>query len=181
MRLADILGIQAGTLIKGLFVDCDGTAQMHLEGWNIVKQNSATAFRACVDRNFITLEYCCANQVSEMVGKQKLFLYEPGNATPWVLRQNGKVHYLAIECWTRRVQLAVGDCVGMSLGESFLAIQPSHTEVYHSDFYQIYMFHKILHDDTIKWIAMQSKPIIRGMFVRHVSQASLLEVEVHLT
>jgi len=178
-KLGDILDIPAGTLIKGLHVSYSGSIRFSLHGWNIEQRRYIKGLWTSVDREVFTFEYYPDARVADLFAEKTLYVYKPGNMTFETFRRNGEAYYKDINHWVKQEQFVVGDCIGMSLGESFVAIQPTNAEMYRPDYYEIYLFHKILHNDTIKWIILRSNALNKKRVILN-PQVLLLDIDMEL-
>lgn len=179
MKLKDLLEIKPGTLVKGLTISISGTASLSLEGWNIEAQKKSIKDSSLHVPTDYTFTYYKDERVAELIKKGKIHIFQPGNTKWSVLRCNGETYYKDIKYFFEKEALQTGECVGMSLGKSFIAIQPSHVDMYRPDFYEIYAFHNILQGEKSKWIVLQSKTQYKGLLVIDPDQV-LLDIHMDL-
>lgn len=178
-KLRSILDIDPGTLIKGLYVAYSCSVHFNLEGWDLTQRKYIKGLWSAVDREQFVFGYYSDSRVSELLTRQKLVLYQSSNMNFKTFKQNGEAYYKDIKRWTKQEQIGIGDCLGMSLGENFIAIQPSHADLYRPDFYEVYLFHKVLHNNTIKWIILHSKTISKKKIILN-PQVLLLDINMEL-
>lgn len=179
MKLKDLLEIKPGTLIKGLIVDVSGVNSLKLEGWEIKAPKNPIKASKASDATSHTFTYYKDERVSELIKKGRIHIFQPGNTKWSILRYNGETYYKDIKLFFEKEVLQPGECVGMSLGKSFIAIQPSHVDMYRPDFYEIYAFHNILQGEKSKWIVLQSKTQYKGLLVIDPDQV-LLDIHMDL-
>ena len=191
--LKEMLNIQAGTLIMGLSIDYSGSVRFCLNGWDVNQRHHIkglwSSSWATYDSKVYTFSYYEDARVSEMLTKKKLVLHGTSEPTFRKLQKNGRTYREDVSQWIKKVDLTVKECVGMSLGESFLTAQPTHTGnfvtviphagIYRPDFYEVLLFHKILHGNSIKWIMLRSRAINKKNLVSN-AQALLLDIVVEL-
>lgn len=179
MKLKDLLEIKPGTLIKGLSVNVSGANSLCLEGWQYSSSKNPIKDSSPVDPVNYTFTYYKDERVSQLIKKGRIQMFQPG-ATKWsVLRCNGETYYKDIKYFFEKETLQPGECVGMSLGKSFIAIQPFHVDMYRPNFYEIYAFHNILQGEKSKWIVLQSKTQHKGLLVIDPDQV-LLDINMDL-
>jgi hypothetical protein len=175
MKLREILELKPGTLIKGLFVDVSGAIRFNLNGWDVRHRKIIDS----VHNVGFPFVYYDDERVSNLIKKGKIEVYKPGKVEYSVLRKNGQCYYKDIKHWFRKEETSEGECLGMSLGKSFIAIQPTQADMYRPDFYEIYVFHKMLHGEKTKWIVLQSKTQYKGLLIIDPDQV-LLDIHMNL-
>lgn len=180
MKLREILDIQPGTLIKGLHIGLSGSVRLSIDGWKFDQKRLVRGLWSSVNRDSFTFEYYKDSRVSKLVENKRLFLHGPNDMNLATFQRNGKSFYGDISTWTKREQIESGECLGMSLGENFIAVKPSHVDIYRPDYYEVYLFHKVLHAGTIKWIVLQSKTISKKLIVPNPKTA-LPNITMELT
>ena len=180
MKLRKILDIQAGTLIKGLYVCRSGSIRLSLDGWKYDQRKFIRGLWTSCDREQFTFQYYKDSRVSTLFDERKLILHSPENMSLLTFQKNGEAFYLDINKWTKWEQIESGHCLGMSLGENFIAVKPSHADIYRPDFYEVYLFHKVIHGGTVKWIMLQSKTISKNLIVPNPKTA-LADIIMELT
>lgn len=180
MKLGKILDIQPGTLIKGLHVNLSGSIRLSLDGWIFDQRKLVRGLWSSCDREQFTFQFYNDCRVGDLLEDQQIILHKVDNMSLGIFQQNGKAFYQDINKWTKQVRIESGECLGMSLGENFIAVKPSHADIYRPDYYEVYLFHKVLHDGTVKWIVLQSRTISKNLIVLNPKTA-LPEIIMELT
>lgn len=180
MKLREILDIQPGTLIKGLHVSLSGSIRLSLDGWEFDQRKLVRGLWSSWDREQFTFQYYNDVRVGSLIDSKLLLLHSNSNMSLKTFQQNGKAFYKDINKWTKQERIDSGDCLGMSLGENFIAVKPSHADIYRPDYYEVYLFHKVLHNGTIKWIVLQSRTISKTLIVPNPKTA-LSDIIMELT
>lgn len=180
MKLKEILDLKAGTLIKGLAVTSYGKQRLCVDGWQVsgsLKNNKSD--ESALPRGQYVFTYYKDKRVTELIKKKRIQVYKPGPVKYSVLKHNGESYYKDIKYYFEQEVINEGDCLGMSLGRSFIAIQPTHVDVYRPDFYEIYVFHNILCGEKSRWIVLQSMTQYKGLLVIDPDQV-LLDIHMDL-
>lgn len=180
MKLREILEIQPGTLIKGLHVGFSGSIRLSLDGWTFEQRKYVRGLWTTTDRELFTFAYHRDSRVAALIETEKLLVHDSENMRFSTFRQNGQTYYADIVQWTEQERIETGDCVGMSLGENFIAVKPSHAEIYRPNYYEVYLFHKVLHNGTIKWLALQSRTVSKNLVLSN-PKSMLLDIIMELT
>lgn len=166
MKLKEILELKAGTLIKGLAIASNGKQRLCIDGWQVsgTAKNDKSDVSALSKRRYV-FTYYKDKRVTELIKKKRIQIYEPGPIKFLTLRHNGESHYRDIKYHFEQVTINEGDCLGMSLGRSFITTQPTYVDIYRPDFHKIYVFHNILCGEKSRWVVLQSMIRYKGLLV----------------
>jgi len=165
--LGEVLNIAPGTLIKGLKVTSCGKVVFCINGWEFEQRRLVKSIITPNDRERFCYTYYKNSKVNECISNKSIHITNRTNISYNTLRSNGESFFKDVQTWFARGLIDNGECLGMSLGENFIAIQPAHYDMYRSDFYELYVFHKILNEGSIKWIVLQAKQVSKQLILCH--------------
>lgn len=178
MSLREVLNLKPGTLIRGLKITMTGTVEFSVDGWEFDQRRLVKEILAPVDRTIFSYTYYKGSKIQEYVNNNAVHINDGSNFKYGTFRKNGEIFFKDVKPWFDQENINDGDCLGMSLGENFIALQPSHHDMYRPDYFEMFVFHKILHGDGIKWIALQSKRVSKQLIL--CNNPSLLDVMLEL-
>lgn len=180
IALADVLDLKAGTLIKGLKVNQTGAVSFSLNGWFFEQRKLIRTVWSSIDRNQFSFTYYKGNKVEEHVKNSKIKLLNPEEGVDFAsIKRNGRYFLRDLQSSFTQEVIDEGECVGMSMGKNFMAVQPSHYDVYRADYFEVYLFHKILHENENKWVAMHSKRVNKQLLLWG-NKLKLLDIDLEL-
>lgn len=182
MKLREILELKAGTLIKGLSVSPEGKIGLQVNGWKIEKESineKRKSYVKALDADCYELTSYKDKRVKDLVKSGKIHIYNSDQVMYSALKHNGESYYKDIRHHFEKEELEIGECIGMSLGKNFIAIQPFEADVYRPDFYEIYVFHNILRGEKSQWIVLQSKTQYKRLLMINPDQV-LLDIDMEL-
>jgi len=180
MKLREILEIKPGTLIKGLHVGPSGSVSFSLEHWILDKKKLVKNHLFDKEKSVYNFSYYNNARIENLLKDSKIVKCEIDNVDYPTLRKNGACYYSDIKFWVRQEDIAVNDVVGLSLGENVLAIQPQTADLYRPDYFEIFLFHKILDGDKIKWIVLQSGKVVSKNLIMKKTEFLLLDIFMEL-
>lgn len=176
--LREVLELKPGTLIQGLKIDFSGSVNFSVNGWQFDQRKLVKGLISFFDRDRFCYTYYKNSKVQEHINNNSIHINDGTNLTFGVFRANGEAFLKDMQAWFIQDIIDDGECLGMSLGENFIALQPSHHDTYRPDYYQIYVFHKVLHGLTIKWIALHSKQVSKQLILSN--NPSLMDITLEL-
>ena len=180
IKLREILEIKPGTLIKGLHIGISGSVSLSLEGWDFEQKTLVKTVWSLTDREIFRFCYYNNTRLETLLTDSKIIKYQIDNINYFTLRKNGEAYYKDIKGWIEQEDIKINDCIGLSLGENILAIQPHSADIYRPDFFEIFLFHKILHGDKIKWIVIQSKKVVSKNTLMSKAEFLLFDIPMEL-
>lgn len=163
--LASILNLKAGTLIKGLKVNLTGSVSFSTEGWLFEQRKLVRTVWSSIDRNKFSFTYYKGRKVQEHIENSRITPLSGERVDFTSLKKNGRYFLKDLQSSFAQEIIDEGECVGMSMGENFMAVQPSHYDVYRADYFEVYLFHKILHENDFKWVALHSKRVNKQLLL----------------
>lgn len=178
VSLKEVLELKPGTLIRGLKINFSGSMNFSLDGWHFDQRKLVKSLLSYSDRDRFCYTYYKNSKVQEHINNNSIHINDGTNLTFGVFRANGEAFFKDMQTWFIQDIIDDGECLGMSLGENFIALQPSHHDMYRADYYQVYVFHKVLHGQAIKWIALHSKQVSKQLIL--CNNPSLMDIVLEL-
>jgi len=178
MKLKEVLEIKPGTLIKGLKISLAGTVHFSTEGWMMAQRRLVRNFLTCTDRNNFSYTFYKNIKVQEHINNKVITINNDENFSYATLKKNGRAVVTDMLIHFSQENIVNGECIGMSLGENFIALQPSNYGMYRPDYYYVYILHKILHAQEIKWVILQSKQIRKSVMINNTQDILDFQTEL---
>jgi len=177
--LRNLFSVQAGTLFRGLYISNNGNVFLSTKQWYYEQKKHVKGLWSTTDRDTVSFEYVPDSFISNLLRNKKISICDNSEMDFIKFSQNGIAIFPDLTKQTMQEVVMSEDCVGMSLGDNIIFIRPFHTATYRPGFYDIYLFHKVLHKDSIKWVVLQSNSIGKNL-VLHNPDDLLLEIEMKL-
>lgn len=176
MKLAEILGIKAGALIKGIRIDENHSLGhrrnfLSLDGWmfnNVPLEKPEDPDQTL---HFVSLVLVPDPSIKPLLGQIK-HISEPSDISVKKLMHNQDLLRHVHMNLPDFCPFTEGSVLGMSLGESIVSFVPQYPNIYKNDYYQIMCWHKILIVDKVAWLKMTSN--IR------INSSSIVDVRGHI-
>jgi hypothetical protein len=149
MILKDLMEIEPGTLLKS-----KKTADKN--SLDIVFVDKYSNNENCSDTQ-IQILYCDNDLVIDLIEQNKIQEFKPHLIKWSILRCNGRIYHDNIKKYYKYLTIEGEQCLGMSLGSTIVAIQPTNISVVRPEFYEIVIFHKVLFGTKILWLLLKSK------------------------
>lgn len=180
MKLREILEIKPGTLIKGLHVGHSGSVALSLDNWIFEQKKFVKSIWSNDQKSIFNFCYYNNLRIETLLKENKITKCAIDNINYPTLRKNGESYYSDIKFWVQQEEIESEEVLGMSLGENVLAIQPHAADLYRPDFFEIFLFHKILHGDKIKWVVLQSGKVVSKNLIMKKTEFLLLDIFMEL-
>jgi len=177
--IRQLIKIPAGVLFRGLYITYAGNVFLSTRKWTFEQKKYVKGLWSTVERETFSFEYVKNIRISSLLKTGNISAYTGEGVSLPTFRRNGTFLFKEIITWTKKEVVCNGDCLGMSLGESIVAVRPFNLGTYRPDFYEVYLFHKVLYGDAIKWIILQSNSIRKNLVI-HNPNDLFLDVEMKL-
>jgi len=177
--IRQLIKTPAGVLFKGLYISYAGNVFLSTKEWTFEQRKYVKGLWSTVERETFSFEYVKNIRMTNLLESENFSLFTGKEINLPMFRRNGTFIFKEVNTWIKKETVHSGDCLGMSLGENIIAIRPFSLAAYRPDFYEIYLFHKVLHGRAIKWIMLRSNSIGKNLVI-HNPNDLFLDVEMKL-
>lgn len=163
--LREVLNIPPGTLIKGFKITKTGQVVFSVEGWQFEQRRLVKTLLSPVDRDSFIYTLYQNLRIEQHLSNKQVIIDSDEARNFGVFTRNGR-SLDRFDLYSDSKVINTGECVGMSLGENILAVRPSRQMgPYRPDFFDLFVFHKVLNEGMIKWITLQAKQVSKQLIV----------------